>query len=234
MRLDRWVSQGAWLSRSSAQIAIRRGEIEVDGAVVRDPSFQLDPSATVTRNGEVIGPRRKRYIMLNKPAGYVCTRDDTSHPTVFSLLRLPGSDELHAAGRLDTDTTGLVLLTDDGAWSHRITAPRRKLSKVYRATLAEPIDDTAIGALEVGVLLRGESKPTRPASVEQLDSTTIRLTITEGRYHQVKRMLAAAGNRVVTLHRERIGSLSLDPALAEGAYRDLATDEIALGEGDKL
>jgi 16S rRNA pseudouridine516 synthase len=131
------------------------------------------------------------------------------------------------AGRLDIDTTGLVLLTDDGDWSHRITSPRHRCSKTYRAVLAEPLDESAVTRFAEGLLLRNEGKKTLPAELELLSPTEARLTLSEGRYHQVKRMFAALGNRVVALHRERIGAVALDAGLQPGQWRELTAQEIA-------
>ena len=164
--------------------------------------------------------------MLNKPAGVVCATRDRAHRTVLDLLDEPNKTGLHVAGRLDIDATGLVLITDDGEWSHHITSPRHKQPKTYRVELAEPLTDVARLALEAGVQLNGEPRPCAPAGVEVVAERVLRLTLTEGKYHQVKRMLAAVGNHVTALHRERIGSIVLDPALPEGGYRQLLPEEV--------
>lgn len=166
--------------------------------------------------------------MLHKPAGYVCANTDGNHPVVLDLLDEDWLDDLQIAGRLDIDTTGLVLLTDDGQWNHRMTAPARECSKVYRVTLHAPLSAAAAEQLHNGVVLVDEKKRTRPAQLQFLDEqqTELLLTIHEGKYHQVKRMFAAVGNHVVALHRERIGNIVLDPALAPGAYRALTAAEI--------
>jgi 16S rRNA pseudouridine516 synthase len=226
--LDRYLSQATGLSRSMAQRAVRRGAVTVAGVVIRDPATAVAAGAAVTLDGVSLALPGKRYFMLHKPPGVVCDRGDAHHRSVFELLHEPGRDRLHVAGRLDQDVTGLVLITDDGAWSHRITAPRRKQPKTYLVTLAAPLDEPAAAALRGGVSLRGESRPTRPAAVQPLADRRARLTIREGRYHQVKRMFAAVGNRVVALHREGIGALALDPALPPGAYRHLSPAELEL------
>jgi len=137
------------------------------------------------------------------------------------------SFKLHAAGRLDIDTTGLVLLTDDGQWSHRITSPRHHCEKTYRVTLESPISDDTAAQFTAGVQLHNEKSLTKPAQLEVITPTDVRLTLSEGRYHQVKRMFAAVGNRVIELHRERIGDIVLDEDLEPGEYRALTEDEIA-------
>jgi 16S rRNA pseudouridine516 synthase len=165
--------------------------------------------------------------MLNKPQGYVCSTDDPDHPTVLYFLEEPVAYKLHAAGRLDIDTTGLVLMTDDGQWSHRITSPRHQCEKTYLVTLENPLADDTAAQFEAGVQLHNEDSLTKPAQLEQVDERVVRLTISEGRYHQVKRMFAAVGNHVVALHRERIGGIVMDEDLEPGQYRPLTEQEIA-------
>ncbi|HSO99859.1 MAG TPA: pseudouridine synthase [Thioalkalivibrio sp.] len=165
--------------------------------------------------------------MLHKPAGVISATTDSQRPTALDLLPSGMRQGLQIAGRLDADTTGLLLLTTDGQWSHRVTSPRLDCPKTYRVSLSDPISADAVLELEQGVLLRGESTPTRPAGVQKLDDQTIDLTISEGRYHQVKRMLAAVGNHVTGLHRWRIGKVVLGPELAAGEYRELTPKEVA-------
>src|SRR5690606_11265792 len=140
----------------------------------------------------------------------VCANSDSEHATVLDLLELPNKSTLQIDGRLDLDTTGLVLLTDDGQWNHRITSPKSKCTKTYLCHTAEPIPAATIAAFAAGVQLHGESKPTRPAQLELLGDSVARLKVCEGKYHQVKRMFAAVGNRIVRLHRESIGNIVLD------------------------
>jgi len=165
--------------------------------------------------------------MLHKPEGYVCSTEDPDHPTVLYFLDEPVAHKLHAAGRLDIDTTGLVLMTDDGQWSHRITSPRHHCEKTYLVTLESPVAEDTADQFAHGVQLHNEKDLTNPAVLEVITPTQVRLTISEGRYHQVKRMFAAVGNHVVGLHRERIGGIRLDDDLAPGEYRALTEDEIA-------
>jgi 16S rRNA pseudouridine516 synthase len=201
--------------------------LAVDGVPALDPAAKLAEGAAVTLDGAPVGPRGPRYLMLHKPAGCVCAARDGRHPTVLDLLPVAERSGLHVVGRLDLDVTGLVLLTSDGAWSHRVSAPRRRCPKTYLADLAQPIADAALEVLRRGLRLRGEEEDTRPAAVERLAPDRVRLTVTEGRYHQVKRMFAAVGNRVLALHRERVGPVALDPALAPGAWRALTEEEVA-------
>ncbi|KAA5933572.1 MULTISPECIES: 16S rRNA pseudouridine(516) synthase RsuA [Pantoea] len=228
MRLDKFISQQLEISRAIAHREIRGQRVTVNGEVVRDTAFKLLPDHEVAYDGNVLqmltGPR---YFMLNKPQGYVCSTDDPDHPTILYFIEEPMSFKLHAAGRLDIDTTGLVLLTDDGQWSHRITSPRHHCEKTYRVTLESPIGDDTAAQFIAGVQLHNEKSLTKPAQLEVITPTDVRLTLSEGRYHQVKRMFAAVGNRVIELHRERIGDIALDDDLEPGEYRALTEDEIA-------
>jgi 16S rRNA pseudouridine516 synthase len=227
VRLDRFLSHAAGLTRSQAQHAVRAGRVAVDGVPALDPAARLAEGAAVALDGAPVGLRGARYLMLHKPAGCVCATYDGTHPTVLDLLPVAERPGLHVVGRLDLDVSGLVLLTDDGDWSHRVSAPRRRCPKTYLADLAQPIADAALAVLRRGLRLRGEERDTAPASVERLGPDRVRITVTEGRYHQVKRMFAAVGNRVTALHRERVGPVPLDAALAPGQWRALTDAEVA-------
>ena len=167
-----------------------------------------------------------RYFMLNKPQGYVCSTDDPDHPTILYFLDEPVAHKLHAAGRLDIDTTGLVLMTDDGQWSHRITSPRHHCEKpIWWRWKARWRKGPRSCSPKASSCITKRSHQTGVAG--SYHPTEVRLTISEGRYHQVKRMFAAVGNHVVGLHRERIGDILLDESLAPGEYRPLTEAEIA-------
>ncbi|MBL3528053.1 MAG: 16S rRNA pseudouridine(516) synthase RsuA [gamma proteobacterium endosymbiont of Lamellibrachia anaximandri] len=226
MRLDKYLSSVTRLSRSQAQKTIRAGRVQVDGEAEKSTSRSVMPEARVTLDGNEMAQPGPRYFMLHKPQGYVCSSGDPQHPTALDLLDEVITGDLHFAGRLDIDATGLVLITSDGQWSHRIVAPGRKCRKYYRVTLADPLTALDAEKLRQGVLLRNEPQPTQPAELEILSERNCLLTITEGRYHQVKRMFAAVGNRVVGLHRVAIGNLELDENLAPGAYRSLSLHEV--------
>jgi len=227
MRLDRFISHTASLSRAQAQRAIRSGAVSVDGVVLRDPAHHLAASAVVSLDGRPLALRGPRYFMLNKPQGYICATEDGAHPTVLDLLHEVNPSGLHPAGRLDIDTTGLVLISDDGQWSHRVTSPRRECAKRYRVTLADDLGADVARCFAEGVLLKGEEKKTRPAQLEIISPREVVMTIHEGKYHQVKRMFAAAGNHVIALHRESIGTIRLDESLKPGEYRPLSEKEIS-------
>lgn len=228
MRLDKYLCHATGMTRSQAQKIIRRREVEVDGVDVRDPSMQVGDENEVVWQGREVRLSGPRYFMLNKPAGVVCATVDSQHTTVIDLLDEMNPKGLHAAGRLDIDTTGLVLISDDGEWSHRITSPRHRCEKSYLVTLAEPLDESLVERFAEGIELKGEKEKTKPAKLEILSPKEARLTISEGKYHQVKRMFAALGNHVVALHRERIGALLLDGDLGVGEYRPLDEDEVGL------
>ena len=205
---------------------LRAGKVTVDDEIVKSGAVQVSPEQVVAYEGSVLvhvtGPR---YFMLHKPQGYVCSTDDPAHPTILYFIDEPLADKLHSAGRLDIDTTGLVLLTDYGQWS-RITSPKHHCEKTYRVELENDIADDVAKRFAEGVMLNGEKYPTKPAQLEVISPKEVLLTISEGRYHQVKRMFAAVGNHVCGLHRERIGDIWLDDDLAPGEYRELTEDEI--------
>nr|WP_299241559.1 16S rRNA pseudouridine(516) synthase RsuA [uncultured Halomonas sp.] len=231
MRLDKFLSETTDLSRSLAKKALHREEVSVDGQITKNPATQVDDASDVRWQGEPLELTGPRYLMMHKPLGIECTTRPGRYPIVQELIDLPNVDRLHAVGRLDVDTTGLVLLTDDGQWSHRVTSPRKRCAKVYLASLAEPLEgeagEGAIQSFARGVQLDGEDKLTQPAELVLLSPREVRLTITEGKYHQVRRMFAAIGNHVEALHRESIGPLQLDPDLEQGECRFLRPEEIA-------
>ncbi len=225
MRLDQFVATSSGLSRKEAKRAIARGEVTVNGKTRTSANTQLAREAQVALAGKPLALPGERYLMMNKPAGVISATTDSDHPTALDLLPAELTGNLHIAGRLDADTTGLLLLTTDGQWSHRVTSPRTDCPKTYRVTLSEALTSMAVQELEQGVHLRNDPKPTRPAQVAILGEKVIDLTISEGRYHQIKRMLAAVGNGVEALHRLQIGPVLLDPALEPGGYRELTSAE---------
>lgn len=226
MRLDKFLCESTDLTRSQARTVLASGEVTVNGEVVKRGTYVVRDGDDVQWEGEPLAVIGLRYIMLNKPAGYECSLRNSEYPPVMSLIDVDKRDRLHTVGRLDVDTTGLILITDDGQWTHRIISPRHQCDKVYLATLAEPLPDNAEELFLAGVLLDGEDKPTLPAVLERVDERSARLTIQEGKYHQVKRMFASLGNLVLALHRERIGPVSLDADLEPGESRYLTPAEV--------
>ncbi|MBQ4856759.1 16S rRNA pseudouridine(516) synthase RsuA [Pseudoalteromonas sp. MMG007] len=227
-RLDKFVSHLAELPRSKARAAIKRQAATVNGEVVTAFDFQVKQQDEIMFEGEQLVYLGKRYYMLNKPVGYVCANSDELHRTVFDLLDEPNMADFHVAGRLDIDTTGLVIITNDGDWSHKITSPKNNKFKTYLVETQEPITDESLEQLRTGVQLHNEKDLTRPAKAQRLANFGLRLSICEGKYHQVKRMLAAVDNKVVELHREQIAGIKLDESLASGEYRQLTAEEIKL------
>jgi len=227
MRLDKFICDCTELTRSQAGKVIRQGLVTVDQQLCKQPATQVKATQQIELDGELLQIIGLRYFVMHKPAGYVCSTDDPDHNTIFALMDEPMQSRLHTVGRLDLDTTGLLLITDDGQWSHQISSPKHECAKTYRAWLADPVDASAIALFEAGVMLNGEKHPTKPAQLEIVTPQECLLTIHEGRYHQVKRMFAAIGNKVVKLHREQIGSFKLGDDLAEGEYRELTAAEAA-------
>ena len=227
VRLDHLLSQATDLSRKQAKIEIRKKRVSLDGEIVRDPAMLVASDTRIEWGGEMLGLPGPLYLMMHKPAGLVCARHDDEQATVMDLLPEDVAERVHIVGRLDKDTTGLLLFSDDGDWSHRVTSPRKGAAKVYQAELAEPLVDDAEQRFADGMDLRNEQKPTLPAQLERVPPCSARVVLHEGRYHQVRRMFAALGNRVTALHRQRVGGLELDPALAPGQWRELSEDERA-------
>ncbi len=232
-RLDQFLQLALGISRKEAGKAIRNRWVNVNDELVQQRDFKVTLEDKVVVDDEVVTYCNKpRYFILHKPKGYVSSHRHDGYISLFNLIdENEDAETLHIAGRLDADTTGLVLITDDGAWSHRVMRPGKNgdeegdVAKVYEIELARVMTPEMVEMLEEGVELRGDDRLTKPAKVELLDEKNIRLTITEGRYHQVKRMLAAVGNHVEDLHRLQVGHLTLD-GLEEGEYRPLTDDEI--------
>lgn len=205
-----------------------QGRVQVNQQVVHSPTLEVTAFDTVLADGELIQPgKAAHYLMLNKPAGILSATDDPVHPTVMDLLPPELAKELHIGGRLDRASTGLMLLTNDGQWSRRATDPERKSPKVYRVTLGNPIHPDTEKVFAEGIHFPFENITTSPAKLERLSDTECRLTIYEGRYHQIKRMFGRFRNPVIALHREAMGAIRLDPNLQPGQFRSLTDEEIA-------
>lgn len=238
MRLDKFLSQNTEYSRSQIRKLAKSGLISVNNISNKDVSIQLGGDDKVSLNGELIRPIAPAYYMLHKPTGYVCANSDNEHPTVLDLVFTTGSlatldpgfappqiNDLQIAGRLDLDTTGLVLLTNDGNWNHKVTSPNSHCGKTYLVEVDRPLEEQLIEQFTIGIILDGESKPTLPSELCILSEYRAKLTLHEGKYHQVKRMFAAMGNHVTKLHRESIGTIHLD--IDEGHIRLLSPSEIS-------
>lgn len=223
MRLDKYLADSGRYTRSEASRVIRRGSVSVNGAVVKDPSLKIDEAtAVVTAEGEAVGYQRFRYFMLNKPSDTVSTTEDDPK-SVMKLLPLPMQRmDLFPCGRLDIDTVGLLILTNDGAAAHALLSPKKHCEKTYRFT-CRPIGEAERLRLENGVPLSDFTS--KPCKVRLDDSEHGEITVTEGKYHQVKRMFLAVGSEILSLERIAFGGLTLDPALARGEWRELTDEE---------
>jgi len=227
MRIDRFLSNLPRFNRQQVRLLLVQGRVQVDGESARDSHHPVSEFSQVVVDGEVLQTGRPpRYFMLHKPMGCVSATSDPQHPTVLDLLDEPDKQRLHIAGRLDFNTSGLLLITDDGQWSRRLTQPGSKLPKLYQVETEQPIGEHYAETFANGIYFAFEDLTTLPAQLTLLGSHSAHLTLVEGRYHQVKRMFGFFQNKVVRLHRERIGEIVLDPLLAPGQYRPLSAEEI--------
>ena len=236
MKLAQVLFSQGFGSRRECEGLILGGFVSVAGAVMDDPFDELDPEGLqFSVRGETWPFRTKALIVLNKPAGHECSQKPKHHPSVYSLLGAPlRRRDVQAVGRLDEDTTGLLLLTDDGSLIHRWTSPKHHVPKVYEIGCKHPVTDDQVQQLLRGVTLIDDPVPVRAATAEAAgvfngpqaaglgELHGLRMTLTEGKYHQVKRMVAAVGNRVEALHRSRYGALVLPDDLAPGQWRWLS------------
>ena len=233
MRIDKLLSDMGIATRSEARAACKSGQVLVDGVAVRDSSAHVDPEKqNITFRGREISYRRYTYVMLNKPEGYVSATEDSKLPVVTELLDGElRKMELFPVGRLDRDTTGLMILTNNGPLAHRVLSPKHHVPKVYRFTAAEPMADGVEEKFREGVTL-ADGYECKSAVIE-LDPDRMGgyITLTEGKYHQIKRMVASTHNRVVTLERISFGDIELDTSLSRGEYRLLTDGEIDALEG---
>ncbi|KJH83531.1 pseudouridine synthase [Stutzerimonas stutzeri] len=228
MRLDRFLANLPHCSHRQARLLLASGRASVNGKIICDGTHEVRLFDRVELDGEILqAGKPARFFMLNKPVGCVSATSDPQHPTVLDLLHEPDKDQLHIAGRLDFNTTGLLIITNDGLWSRRLTQPSSQLGKTYLVETEDPIDPACVDRFAEGLYFRFENLTTLPAKLELLDSHQARLTLREGRYHQVKRMFGQFNNKVTALHRERMGPLTLDTALAPGRYRTLTAAETA-------
>ena len=231
MRIDKYLSGLGFGSRKDVKKMIKQGRVSVDGAAVATPEAAVDPNRSrVCVDGKETVYREFAYVMLNKPKGYVSATEDGRYPTVCELAPAELAHmSLFPVGRLDVDTEGLCLLTNDGALAHRLLSPKKHVPKTYIAELSAPAEEEDVRLFASGVKL-DDGYVCKPAELEILENNSARVVIYEGKYHQVKRMFAAVGKRVTALKRVKIGGLGLDESLAVGGARELTSDEIALLE----
>ena len=225
MRLDALLARLGYGSRSEVQKLIRSGLVQLEGQKALSPS-QPYTGGAVTLRGQPVDTRLERHIMLNKPLGVVTAADDPSQPTVFSLLPpVYLSIQCMPVGRLDKDTSGLLLFTTDGELAHRLISPKREVLKVYEAVVDSDLKTEDIESFRRGIQLSDFTA--KPAELEIVESRLARITVSEGKYHQVRRMLAAIGYQTVKLERKSFGPLSLDAGLPAGGFRELTEEELA-------
>ncbi|BBH47815.1 pseudouridine synthase [Pseudomonas sp. KU43P] len=228
MRLDRFLANLPCYNRQQVRLLLVQRRVRVDAEVVTDPQAEVREFSRIEVDDQVLqAGRAARYLMLHKPAGCVSATQDPQHPTVLDLLPDELRVGLHIAGRLDYNTTGLLILTNDGQWSRRLTQPTTKLPKHYLVETEDEIGAHYVDKFRQGFYFAFEGLTTLPAQLNILGPRQARLAIVEGRYHQVKRMFGHFDNKVVGLHRESMGAIQLDPGLAPGAFRALTRDEIA-------
>ena len=230
-RIDKIIASQGKYSRSEVKKLVRDGRVTLDGSVIKSSDVKADPDKScIAIDGKSIGYKKHLYIMLNKPQGVVSATEDTDHKTVIDLVpKELKRDGLFPAGRLDGDTVGFVLITDDGDFAHRILSPKNHIMKTYHATLQRPVTDEDIRAFRDGIELK-DGTLCLEAQVKPLegDEPMAEIKICEGKYHQVKRMFAALGNKVVFLKRVKMGSLALDESLEEGQCREITDEELRL------
>jgi 16S rRNA pseudouridine516 synthase len=231
VRLSQVLFSQGFGTRRECDALLRAGRVTLAGSDGAPLPAEVETDGLLFTVDGVAWPYHAHALVaLHKPAGYECSQTPSHHPTVMSLLPAPlRTRGVQPVGRLDADTTGLLLLTDDGALLHRLTSPKRHVPKVYVARCAEPVTPAQMQRLRDGVALKDDPRPARVQQAELRDPTTLELTLTEGRYHQVKRMVAAAGNHVAALHRQRFGALELPADLAPGQWRFLPGPQVVLG-----
>ena len=221
MKLSQLLFSQGFGARRECEGLVLGGHVTLAGHVEDDPFHDVEPEGLVFGvRGQAWPYRAKALVVMHKPAGYECSQKPKHHPSVISLLPVPLRVRgLQPVGRLDEDTTGLLLLTDDGALIHRLTSPKKHVPKVYEIDTIDAVTDAQVDALAHGVVLHDDPLPVRAATVEATGVKSLRMTLLEGKYHQVKRMVAAAGNTVARLHRSRYGVLALPADLAPGQWR---------------
>ena len=225
LRLDKFLCDAGIGSRSQVKVFLKQGLIKVNGEIIKKPEFKVEEEQdSVTFQGKEIKYRKYVYYMLNNPKGVVSATRDNLDRTVTDLIKDSGHQNLFPVGRLDKDTEGLLIMTNDGDLAHRLLSPKKHVDKVYYVELDKMLTEEGRRMLETGIDI-GEEKPTLPANAQRISDTSLYLTIREGKYHQVKRMLKAVGCEVTYLKRIAMGAISLDKNLPCGCYRELTEEE---------
>lgn len=226
-RLDRYLSAKMQMPRKLVRDLLLSGRVQVDGQIVKEMDRQVDEFSQIQLDDQVLQANTPVYMMLHKPVGVVSATKDNQHKTVIDLLDNQYRHELHIAGRLDLNSSGLLLLTNDSRWSEALMSPTEKVDKVYRVTLANPLTHDYVTAFAEGMYFGFEDITTQPAKLVILDSHLAEVTLKEGKYHQIKRMFGRFRNPVIGLHRLSIGDIVLDEQLQPGESRTLTAAEIA-------
>ena len=224
-RLDRFLNSRAGINRRDVRLVLAQGRVTVDGEVATRINQVIHQFSHVALDNALLQANEPLHIMLHKPTGVVSATRDQHHKTVIDLLQHPERERLHIAGRLDFNSSGLLLLTNDGTWSRRLSTPQSRTRKVYQVAVEQPITTDCIEAFARGMYFAYEGITTRPAELRIIADRVAEVILTEGRYHQIRRMFGHFQNRVVQLHRCAIGNLALDPALAPGQSRELSVQE---------
>jgi len=226
-RLDKFISVALIKNKREVKILLAQNKVKVNGVVVNDASFQINKFSNIEVNDQSLQSNSPIYMMLNKPIGVVSATKDNIHKTVLDLITITEKHTLHIVGRLDLNTSGLMLLTNDSSWSERLTLPNRKVPKTYQVTLQNTLTPDYISAFKQGMYFEYENITTAPAKLTIESEYVAHVTLMEGKYHQIKRMFGRFRNPVVKLHRRTIGDLHLDPNLPEGASRYLTHEEVS-------
>lgn len=235
-RLDRFISLKTGIPKSDIRLLLAQKRILLDGKIASEIHAPVDYFSEVCLDGNILQAHQPYYLMLNKPPGVLSATQDNQHSTVIDLLLSAGLDtriaeQLHIVGRLDLNSSGLLLLSNDSQWSKRLMAPQQKIDKVYEVVLQNPVTEECIQAFSEGIYFPYENSTTLPARLVRLADRQARVTLQEGKYHQIKRMFGRFQNTVLSLHRTSIGAIHLDPQLAPGQYR-LLTEAERLNAGD--
>ncbi len=227
-RLDRFVGKQLGISRDAVRLLLAQGRVRLDGQVVSDRALPVDGFQQISVDDQYLQYATAFYAMLHKPRGVLSATQDSRHPVAGDLIHAPSLPALHIVGRLDLHASGLLLLTNDGRWSRRLSAPQSAVIKQYEVTVQNPLHEDYIAPFQAGMHFAYENITTRPVRLEIVGSHTARVYLQEGRYHQIKRMFGRFRNPVLSIHRMAIGGLELDASLAVGGWRELREDEVAL------
>ena len=229
-RLDRYLSRATeGVTLRDVKLLLAQGRVVVDGEIARSSNQTIHKFSHIEFDGHFLQKNDPVYLMLNKPKGVVSATKDIKHKTVIDIIKHPGKSDLHITGRLDFNSTGLMLLTNDSRWSKKLMSPEHKVKKVYRVVVEKPLTNDIVQAFKSGMYFKFENMTTLPAQLDIISETVAEVTLMEGRYHQIKRMFGRFDNKVLDLHRLSIGEFTLDKDLLPGQCRELNASEINMG-----